>query len=46
MKGESPERIPFQPLTKQTLTINLPAAKTCGVTVPEAVLARADQVVR
>jgi len=46
MKGESPADIPFQLPDKKLLAINLKAAETYGVTVPEAVVARADKVIR
>jgi len=46
MKGESPADIPFQWPDKKLLAVSLKAAETYGVTVPEAVVERADKVIR
>ena len=46
MKGESPAGIPFQLPDRELLSVNLKAAETYGVTVPEAVVERADEVIR
>jgi putative tryptophan/tyrosine transport system substrate-binding protein len=45
MRGESPATIPITPLTRSRLKISLDTARAVGVTIPAAVLARADQVV-
>ena len=45
MKGESPADIPFQLPDRERLSVNLKAAETYGVTVPEAVVERADKVI-
>ena len=46
LKGESPATMAFEPLTKTDLLVSLATAKAIGVSVPDALLKRADQVVR
>jgi putative ABC transport system substrate-binding protein len=44
-KGASPGTLPVEQPTRFELTVNLAAAKALGLTIPQSLLVRADQVV-
>jgi len=45
LKGANPAEMPFQYPTRYQLVINLKTARQLGITVPQAILGRADRVI-
>src|SRR5262249_16740400 len=46
LKGPKPAELPIEQPTKIQLVINLKAARALGLTIPQSVLLRADQIMQ
>jgi putative ABC transport system substrate-binding protein len=46
LRGEKPSNMPVEQAVKIELTLNLKTAKTLALTIPETLLATADEVIQ
>ena len=46
LTGTSPQNLPVESLSKVELVVNLKTAREIGVTIPQSVLLRADEVIQ
>jgi putative tryptophan/tyrosine transport system substrate-binding protein len=45
LRGENPAELPVQVPTKFEMAVNVKTAKSLGLTVPQSILLRADEVI-
>jgi putative tryptophan/tyrosine transport system substrate-binding protein len=45
LRGEKPAELPVQQVTKMQLVVNMMTAKALGLTMPQSILVRADEVI-
>ena len=46
LKGEKPADLPVQQISKLRLVLNISTAKALGLTVPNSLLVRADEIIQ
>jgi len=46
LAGARPDKLPIERPTRYELVVNIKAAKALGITIPDAIMAQADRVIR
>ena len=46
LKGATPSELPIEQVSQFRLTVNLKTARALGITFPESILVRADEVIK